>query len=1003
MSTNRYRSINDLMMRIGRRWRRLGFAAVLLVLGLVGFARLRAWNDLGVLRLAQQEIARGQLAAAQRRLASLAARPGALGGAADYWLGICEALGGRPEAALRAFARLPEGYAFEPAGAYHEAKSNLTQGKLHAAERRLEQVLARGGPGLDQIRDLLIRIYEIEVRFDDVKVLLRARLSDVEDPIRVLKELSNYELERLPYSGLQPALEKAGVLAPRDERVWLGKSRLAIEAGRWEEAREWLDRCQNTGADTPIQRARIDLGRGSGRPDLVLDAARQLRPGQLEAGERLGLMAWLHKQRGDTNAESSMLEQWLRLNPAATTALERLAELAQRAGQSDRVANLRRRKSEVERALDAYRHLLWREEPLRGAAERYELARLADAAGRQLEARVLYNWTLTADPDHSRAREALAQLDRMDAQRNRELASHNEPWPSSPFMARRNSAEWGEPPIGTLSFTDDAEAAGLRFVYDNAETIFHQLPEPFGGGLALLDYDGDGWLDVYCVQGGPFTPASSNEATSPNSGDQLFHNRGDGRFDNVTDASGIGRFPRGHGHGVAVGDIDGDGHPDLFVTRWRSYALYRNQGDGTFEDITTRAGLSGGRDWPTSAALADFDGDGDLDLYVCHYAAWDLENPRLCRNTANSEYINCNPLDAEALPDHLFRNDAGRFVDVTAEAGIVDRGGRGLGVVAADLDDDGRVDLFVANDSSANFVFRNLGGMRFEEVGHSAGVAGNASGAYQAGMGVAAGDLDGDGLLDLTVTNFYGESTTFYRNLGGGNFTDATASVGLAVASRRLLGFGVALFDADNNGRLDLASANGHVNDLRPNYPYLMPAQLLVSGVDGRLTDYSDRAGAPWTVPRMGRGLAVGDLDNDGRTDVLILSHNQPLAYLHNRTEARRFLTIRLEGRSSNRDGIGAKVAVTAAGRRRVAQRVGGGSFQSASDPRMHFGMGGADRVESIEIVWPSERSSRFRDLKTDNGYLLVEGALEPSPLNGFPQPKGGRELKEQTGHSESD
>ena len=343
-------------------------------------------------------------------------------------------------------------------------------------------------------------------------------------------------------------------------------------------------------------------------------------------------------------------------------------------------------------------------------------------------------------------------------------------------MTRRDSPEWGAPPIGRISFTDDAEAAGLRFVYDNAETIFHQLPEPFGGGLALLDFDGDGWLDVYCVQGGPFTPASKLEATSPNSGDQLFHNRGDGHFDNVTDASGIGRFPRGHGHGVAVGDIDGDGHPDLFVTRWRSYALYRNKGDGTFEDITTKAGLGGDRDWPTSAALADFDGDGDLDLYVCHYALWDLENPRLCRNAANSEYMNCNPLDSESLPDHMFRNDAGRFVDVTAEAGIVDRGGRGLGVVAADLDQDGRVDVFVANDSSANFLFRNLGGMRFEEVGHSAGVAGNASGAYQAGMGVAAGDLDGDGLIDLAVTNFYGESTTFYRNLGGGNFTDATAS-----------------------------------------------------------------------------------------------------------------------------------------------------------------------------------------------------------------------------------
>src|SRR5205823_4318346 len=191
-------------------------------------------------------------------------------------------------------------------------------------------------------------------------------------------------------------------------------------------------------------------------------------------------------------------------------------------------------------------------------------------------------------------------------------------------------------------------------------------------------------------------------------------------------------------------------------------------------------------------------------------------------------------------------------------------------------EDDGTVDMFITNDASANFLFRNRGGMRLEEVGHEVGLAGNASGAYQAGMGVAAGDLDADGLIDLCVTNFYGESTTFYRNLGGGAFTDATASIGLAVASRRLLGFGVGLLDVDNDGWLDLATANGHVNDLRPNYPYRMPAQLLLGGADGRLTDVSDRAGAPWQVLRMGRGLAVGDLDNDGREDVLILSHNQP-------------------------------------------------------------------------------------------------------------------------------
>ena len=519
----------------------------------------------------------------------------------------------------------------------------------------------------------------------------------------------------------------------------------------------------------------------------------------------------------------------------------------------------------------------------------------------------------------------------------------------------------------------------------------HQLPEPFGGGLALLDYDGDGWLDVYCVQGGPFADPSDPGSPPPGLGDRLFHNRGDGTFEDVTAPSGIGRFPRGHGHGIAVGDIDGDGHPDVFLTRWRSYALYRNRGDGTFEDVTDAWGLGGRRDWPTSAAFSDLDGDGDLDLYVCHYAAWDLANPRICRDPETQAYLNCNPRLAEALPDRLFRNDQGQFVEVTADSGIVDRDGRGLGVVAADFDADGRVDLFVANDSSANYLFRNLGGMHFEETAHAAGVAGDASGLYQAGMGVAAGDLNSDGLIDLAVTNFYGESTTYYRNLGGGFFIDATPAIGLAVASRHLLGFGVAFLDANDDGRLDLVSANGHVNDLRPNYPYLMPAQLLVGGSDGLLTDVSDIAGSPWRVPRMGRGLVVGDLDNDGRQDVLIQSHNQPLAYFHNRTEGGWSLTLRLEGRGLNRDAIGARVVVVARGRRLVAWRTGGGSYQSASDPRLHFGLGNAPGGEYAEVTWPSGHVGRYVGLSVGAGYLLREGECEPEPLEGYST--GGRKF----------
>jgi hypothetical protein len=971
-----------------RWWQWLGILLGSLLLGWLALAQLDRWRARGELVLARQEIAQGKLKVARRRLTAITAYPGALGNAAHYWLGLCEALSARPEAALDAFACLPESYPFDPAGRYHEAKANLALGRVHAAERRLEQVVARGGQGLDGLRSLLSHIYQLELRFDDVRPLLQISLAEADDPINTLKELSNFDLPRLPYDGLEAALEQAGQSAPQDPRVWLGKARLALEAARWDEAESWLRRCRQAGADAPVWRSWIDWARGTRQPREALEAARYLDQKQLDPAARIALAAWVYQQEGDVKAEASALEHWLQLEPTATLAMERGAELAHRSGAHERVAEFRRRKAGVEQAMASYRHLLWQEAPPRTAVERSEMARLAEAAGRRHEARALYAWALKADPHDPRAVEGLARLEWSDSRRQQlALTAISDSWPEpKPAAHPAVAGQHARSQVG-LAFTDLAGDVGLHFVYDNAETPIHQLPEPFGGGVAILDFDNDGWLDVYCVGGGPFDtpPIASHAQDSPGkSGDRLFHNRGNGTFEDVTDRSAISRFPRGHGHGVTVGDIDGDGYVDLFVTRWRSYAFYRNQGDGTFADVTDSWGLGGRRDWPTSAVLADLDGDGDLDLYVCHYAVWDLSNPRICRHPKTQAYLNCSPLDALALPDHLFRNDGGRFVDITRESGITDRDGRGLGVAAADFDGDGRLDLFVANDSSANFLFRNLGGMHFEEVGHLAGVAANTSGSYQAGMGVAAGDLDGDGLIDLAVTNFYGESTTFFRNLGGGVFTDATASIGLASASRRLLGFGLGLLDVNNDGHLDLASANGHVNDLRPNYPYLMPAQLLLGRADGRLVDVSNRAGAVWQVPRMGRGLAVGDLDNDGREDVLIVSHNQPLAYLHNRTQGGRFLTLRLVGRHPGGDAIGAKVIVIASGRRHVAWRVGGGSYQSASDPRIHFGLGDADRIELLDVTWPTGHVDRLRGLRTDAGYTLREGRAEPEPLQGF-------------------
>ena len=459
------------------------------------------------------------------------------------------------------------------------------------------------------------------------------------------------------------------------------------------------------------------------------------------------------------------------------------------------------------------------------------------------------------------------------------------------------------------------------FVQDNGVSPIHQLPEMASGGVGLLDYDGDGLLDVYCVQGGVFPPGPnatySGRPALPQPGRRHLRGR---------HAAGghRRRCPAATATASPWATIDNDGRPDLFVTRWRSYALYRNRGDGTFEDATEQAGLGGDRDWPTSAAFADLDGDGDLDLYVCHYGVWDTAQSPICNEPSGTMIITCDPRSIESLPDHVFRNDGGRFVDVTAESGIVDRDGRGLGVVAADLDDDGRIDLFVANDSTANFLFRNLGGFRFEEVGQAAGVAANAEGGYQAGMGVACGDLDGDGRPDLAVTNFYGESTTFFQNLGQGLFADHTAAIGLAAPEPAPARLRHRVPRRQQRRLARPLTANGHVSDQRPAVSLRDDAAALPGRPVGRLADVTGGRGT--AVPAgldVGRGLAVGDLDNDGRLDAVMVAQNDPLVFFHNQTEPSRghFVVFRLEGTVSNRDGVGALVVVTAGGRTRVAQR----------------------------------------------------------------------------------
>ena len=323
---------------------------------------------------------------------------------------------------------------------------------------------------------------------------------------------------------------------------------------------------------------------------------------------------------------------------------------------------------------------------------------------------------------------------------------------------------------------------------------------------------------------------------------------------------------------------------------------------------------------------------------------------------------------------------------MTAAAGFVDPDGRGLGVVAADLDDDNRIDLYVANDMSANYLFRNRGGFRFEETALRRRRRRQfRAAASSRAWAIACGDLDGDGRPDLAVTNYYGESTTFFRNLGRGLFADHTAAIGLAAPSRSLLGFGIAFLDANNDGRLDLISANGHVSDYRPAFPWTMPIQLLV-GRPGRPADRRlARAGPPFEPLHLGRGLAAGDLDNDGRIDAVVVCQNEPLVLPPQPDTADgHWVTFRLEGVRSNRDGVGARVASRRGAAGRSSQRFGGGSYQSAGDPRLHFGLGDSRVLEQLQVRWPSGRVDRYQGLSVDRGYLVREGDADVKPLRGW-------------------
>jgi enediyne biosynthesis protein E4 len=517
-------------------------------------------------------------------------------------------------------------------------------------------------------------------------------------------------------------------------------------------------------------------------------------------------------------------------------------------------------------------------------------------------------------------------------------------------------------------FVDRAAEWGLTFTYKTGQSGDFYFPEIMGGGAALFDYDGDGDLDVFLIQGHPLKPGSP--APGPAAWGRLFRNdlitpqgtNAAPRFVDVTEASGI--RATGYGMGVATGDFDNDGRPDLYLANFGPNQLWRNHGDGTFSDVTARAGADDPR-WTAGAAFADLDRDGWLDLHVLNYVDATVENNLRCY-AASTRRDYCGPSSYAPLPDRLLRNRGdGTFEDVSVRSGLGRKPGPGLGVVAADLDGDGWSDLFVANDGAANFLWLNQHDFTFREDGLLAGVAFNAAGRPEAGMGIAAGDADGDGDDDLLITHLTGETNTFYLNLGAGQFEDATARSGLGAPSLPATGFGTGWLDVDNDGLLDLAAFNGAVNLAGAMgsgdglAPYGEPDQLFRNLGNGRFADVSGKAGAAFRTPRVSRGAAFGDVDNDGDTDVLVVDAESPVRLLIDQTGSRNpWLGLRLVGKPpgarAERDLLGTRVEVQRKGAPSLWRRAAtDGSYASANDPRVLAGLGGSAEVTGLRVHWP--------------------------------------------------
>jgi enediyne biosynthesis protein E4 len=551
---------------------------------------------------------------------------------------------------------------------------------------------------------------------------------------------------------------------------------------------------------------------------------------------------------------------------------------------------------------------------------------------------------------------------------------------NSPKRAAASASEKTSANPFNVQFRDVTKASGIHFHHERAASDQKLYTETMGAGVAWIDYNQDGLLDAFFVNSG-YTPYFHPEkAPQP----ALYRNNGDGTFTNVTEQAGIhtdGTFF----FGVAVADFDNDGFPDIYMTGYRHSVLYHNNGNGTFTDVTAKAGVGDDGAWATAAGWFDYDRDGNLDLLVTNYVQFDEDHPVSCGENKPGYRAYCHPDSFAGNSPRLFHNDGdGTFTDVTKKAGLLNNDGKSLGVVLADLNNDGLPDIFIANDTQRNFLYLNNGDGTFRDVSYTSGAGFSEDGKPEAGMSADAADVRNTGLYDLYVSHLDFELNRHYRNNGDGTFMDATIPSGLGQTNYRNSSFGARFFDFDNDGWRDLLVTNGHILDnialYHPSVTYAEERKLYRNLGNGKFADVTSTQDAAFRAPRVGRGLAIGDYDNDGWLDVLVSNNGEDAQLFRNEGgfeavgKKNHWLGVHLIGTKSNRDGIGAALKITAKDFVSYDQAKGGMSYCSAQDPRIHFGLGGHTKVDTLEVSWPSGTHEVIRDIGADQIVTIQEG-----------------------------